>query len=109
MDEMEQRTLQRWFSIGDLLSIIVMLVGLGTVYGSLSQRLERVQQDVAEMASRDITPGARAELARVMAKDAAQDAMILEVRVDMRQQRQEILESLQRLETKFDDREGNRR
>lgn len=100
--------LQRWFSVGDILSLVGMFIALGSVYGSLSQRLERVQQDVSELATRDITPGARAELARVAAKDVAQDAAIIEMRLDMRQQRQEILESLGRLENKLDQHDGGR-
>lgn len=108
MNEVEQHVIQRWFSVGDLITLIAMLIGLGTVYGSLSQRMENVQSDVAELTQRDITPGARAELARVAAKVIAQDANIIEIRVDMRQQRQEILESLARLEAKLDVQERRR-
>ena len=107
-EETDGHVLRRWFSIGDVLSAIVMVTALAASYGNLSARLEVVQRDMTEMKTRDITPGARAELSRMTAHDAAQDQQIAELRVEMRDQRREILESLARLEAKLENHDRGR-
>lgn len=99
----EIQTIKRWFSIGDILTGVAMLAALAASYGSLSARLDSLQMDINDLQSRDITPGARSEIATLQAKDVAQDAAIQELRLQLREQRSEILQSLQRLETKLEN------
>ena len=96
------KTIRRWFSIGDILTAIAMLAALAASYGSLSARLDGMARDIQEMQERDITPGARTEIAGLQAKDIAQDAQIQELRESLREQRREILESLARVESKLE-------
>ena len=97
-----QRVL-RWVSIETVISVLVMLVGLGTVYGSLSTRLASLSDDVAELKGRDITPGARMEIASIHATDRAIQQQVDDLRDEMRAERKEIREALQRVEQKLDE------
>jgi len=101
--------LRRWFSIGDLLSAVVTLIALGIVWGSLSSEVRMLQRDVNELKGRDITPGARTEIATMRAKDDAQDRELGAIREEMRESRREITEALLRLEVKLDRHDDVRR
>jgi hypothetical protein len=93
--------LRRWFSIGDLLSAVVTLIALGMVWGSLSSEVR--------VLDRDITPGARTEIATMRAKDDAHDRELGAIREEMRESRREITEALLRLEVKLDRHDDVRR
>lgn len=92
----EQRVL-RWVSIETVISVLTMLVGLGTVYGSLSARLASLSEDVAELRARDITPGARMEIASIQATDRAIQQQVSDLRDELRAQRTEIRDQLEML------------
>ena len=98
----ELRTIKRWVSAETLISIVVMLLGLAVTWGSLSTRIERLQKDVQELQSRDITPGAREQAAALRQADSAMQQQIIDLRSEMRLQRAEILEALTRLEAKLE-------
>lgn len=97
-EEPDGHILRRWFSIGDVLSAVAMLAALAASYGALSARLDSLSLDVQELRARDITPGARTELARIDQRDAAQDDALRELRAELRLQRAEILGALARVE-----------
>ncbi len=105
-DDLNQ--IRRWFSIGDFLSAGAMIIAIAVSYGSMSSRLDSLATDLAEMQSRDMTPGARTEIAALRVKDLSQDASIQELRVQLRDQRSEILESLRRVETKLEEHDSGR-
>lgn len=105
-DTDDTHILRRWFSIGDLLSAVVTLVALGMVWGSLSSEVRMLQRDVNELKGRDITPGARTEIATIKARDDAQDRELFALREELRASRREITESLLRLEAKLDRHDG---
>ena len=103
-----QRVL-RWVSIETVVSVLTMLIGLGTVYGSLSARLAALSEDVAELRARDITPGARMEIASIQATDRAIQQQVVDLREEMRAQRVEIRDTMQRIESKLDEHDDPRR
>lgn len=102
MHEEERHWLQRWFSMGDAISMIVTLVALGVAFGSLSKDVEVLREDLVAIKRQAITPGAQAELAAVHQRNASQDQQLAELREEMRDQRREILAALDRLEDKLD-------
>ena len=104
MDQEENAThfLQRWFSIGDLLSMMATLVALGVVYGAISKDVETLREDVGELKQQRITPGAAIEIATMRAIDANQDRQIIELRDELRSSRREILDSLARVEGRLE-------
>lgn len=95
-------SIKRWFSIGDLLSAGALLVAIAVSYGSMSSRLDNLSADINEIQRRDITPGAATQIAAMQAKDLAQDAAIQELRLQLREQRTEILEGLNNIDRKLD-------
>ncbi len=100
--EPDGHVLRRWFSVGDLAGMIGTLIGLGVVWGNLSAELRVLQRDVTELQARDITPGARTQLAAIQATDTAMQQQINDIRQEMREQRREIIDSLTRVEAKLD-------
>ena len=94
--------IQRWFSIGDAISLAAMLVALGVTYGSLSKDVDSIKQDVAELRAQRITPGAEIALAQVQSRDANQDQQLSELRNEMQEQRREILSGIKAIEAKLD-------
>ena len=104
MAEQEAHFLQRWFSIGDVISLIAMLLALGVTFGALSKDMEVVKQNVSELRAQRITPGAETALATITARDDAQDDQIRAIKEELRYQRGEILSALARLEARMDGR-----
>ena len=98
----QQHFIQRWFSFGDVISLVAMLVALGVTYGSLSKDLETLRADVATLKAQRITPGAETALAGIQQRDQSQDAQLQSLREEMRDQRREILEGINRLDLKLE-------
>jgi hypothetical protein len=109
MNEEEKHILQRWFSIGDLISLIAMLLALAYTYGSLSRDVESVKTDISQLKSQRITPGAESALASIVAKDAAQDDAIRALREELRYQRNEILDAITKLDARLEQHSDNDR
>lgn len=112
-DEEEQSDahfLRRWISVGDVIGLCLSLVALGVTYGKLStdvqhtnETIESIALAVAELQSRDITPGARAQLSAVQATDAALQQQVNLLREELRSQRAEIIGSLERVERRLEE------
>jgi predicted nucleic acid-binding Zn-ribbon protein len=64
---------------------------------------------VAELRARDITPGARMEIASIQATDRAIQQQVNDLRDELRAQRTEIRETMQRIELKLDEHDDPRR
>lgn len=111
LDPEDTAVLKRWFSVGDILTVATVLVGVGISHGSLSARQDAIREDqrvtraaIEELQRRDITPGAREQAAILRQTDQALQQQITDLRIEMREQRSEILEALARVEAKLDDR-----
>ena len=99
--EDDRHWVQRWFSFGDLLSLVVMLVVFVGGYAQLQRDVKALQEDVTEMRAVQITPGAATRitsletsmewLRRSIEEDRRQSA---EFRSDTRQQLARIESSL---------------
>ena len=100
--ETDGHFLRRWFSVGDIISLIAMLVALGVTYGSLSKDIEVMKQDVAELKGQRITAGAEVALAQIQARDSNQDQQLNALRAEMQAQRGEILDGINKIEAKLD-------
>ena len=99
----EQHFLQRWFSVGDVVSLAAMLVALGITYGSLSRDVDALKAEVTGLRNQRITPGAETALATIRARDEAQDDQIRALRDEMREQRREILDGINRIDVKLEE------
>ena len=108
MDSEDSHILQRWFSVGDIVTLVAMLLALGVTYGSLSRDVEALKSGVAEMRAMRITPGAETALATMRARDESQDEQLIAMRQEMREQRREILEGLRAIEAQLDSHMGQR-
>jgi len=95
--------IQRWFSFGDVISLVAMLVALGVTYGSLSKDLETLRADVATLKAQRITPGAETALAGIQQRDMSQDQQLASLRDEMREQRREILDGINRIDIKLEE------
>ena len=102
--------LRRWVSLGDVISLALSIAAIGVTYGQLSADLRHTNETVdaamsavRELQSRDITPGARTQLAAIMATDHALQQQVTDIREEMREERREIMEAIARVETKLDD------
>lgn len=98
-EESDGHILRRWFSIGDLISAVAMLIGMGAMWGSLSKDVATLGAQVSDLRTlaRGMTPGAAEALASMRAKDAAQDQQLAEQRQEMRESRSEILTEIRAL------------
>ena len=101
--------LRRWVSLGDVISLALSIAAIGVTYGQLSSDLrhtnETVEQAMAavtELQQRDITPGARTQLAAIVATDQALQQQVTDIRNEMRDQRREVVEAIGRVEAKLD-------
>lgn len=102
-EEPTTHILQRWISMGDILVLLFSALGLAVSYGKLSSDLASVTREVRDLQNRDITPGARSALSAITARDEAQDDQIADVRLELREQRREMIERLARIETALSD------
>lgn len=104
-NEEEPHLMQKWFSIGDLISAAVMLVGLGAVWGNLSKDVQGLQREVSDLKTmtRGMTPGAAEALATIRAKDASQDQQLMELRQELRESRAEILSEVRMIRTELNE------
>jgi hypothetical protein len=102
MNSEDSHILQRWFSVGDIVSLVAMLLALGITYGSLSRDVESLKSDVAELRAMRITPGAETALASMRARDESQDQQLIALRQEMREQRREILDGIRAIEAQLD-------
>ena len=100
--EDEEKVLKRWFSVGDLLTVLAMVVALSVSHGRLSTQVEALSRAMDDMRKQDITSGARTGIAELAAHDNAQDRQIEQLWQELRSQRAEITASLNRLEAKLD-------
>ena len=103
MDEEDGHVLRRWISVGDILVLFFSALGLAVSYGKLSSDLESVTREVRDLQTRDITPGARSALSAIAARDEAQDEQISDIRLELRDQRREMIERLARIESALAD------
>lgn len=101
--EPDGHILRRWVSMGDVLVMLTSLSVFAFGYGQLSRDVASLTRAMQELQARDITPGARASIERLIAKDIAQDEALAEIRIEAREQRREIMEALARLETKLEN------
>lgn len=90
--------LAKWISVGDILVLLFSVIGLAVSYGKLSADLAAVTREVRELQGRDITPGARSEISALRVQDASQTQQIADVRLELREQRREMIERLARIE-----------
>lgn len=102
MNDDERHIIQKWFSVGDIVSLIAMLLALGVTYGALSRDVDALQEDVAELKTVRITPGAETALATMRARDESQDQQLIALRQEMREQRKEIMDALRAIETQLE-------
>jgi hypothetical protein len=100
--DIEDRRFVRWFSLGDVMSVGVMLVALGVTYGALNKDVASLSSDVSDLKQQRITPGAEIGLAQLQAKDASQDEQIRFLRQEMFEQRREILDGIKSINDKFE-------
>ena len=90
--------LAKWISVGDILVLLFSVIGLAVSYGKLSADLAAVTREVRDLQSRDITPGARAEVSVLRAQDSALVQQITDIRLELREQRREMIDRLARIE-----------
>lgn len=102
MNDDERHILQKWFSVGDIVSLVAMLLALGVTYGSLSRDVDSLKDTVSELKAVRITPGAETQLATMRARDESQDQQLIALRQEMRDQRKEILDALRAIEAQLD-------
>ena len=113
--ESDGHFLRKWVSLGDVISLALSIAAIGVTYGQLSSDLrhtnETVEQAMAavrELEQRDITPGARSQLAAIVATDQALQQQVTDIRNEMRDQRREVVEAIGRVEEKLDAHSGRR-
>ena len=101
--------LRRWVSLGDVISLALSIAAIGVTYGQLSadlrhtnETVDAAMQAVRELQNRDITPGARTQLAAIMATDQSLQQQVTDIREEMREERREIMEAIARVESKLD-------
>lgn len=106
MSDQEETTdghlLRRWVSFGDVLVLLTTLAVFSFGYGRLSRDVEALSNSMAELQARDITPGARSQLAAIVATDTAMQQQITDIRGELRDQRREVVEAIARVEAKLD-------
>lgn len=103
---------QHWVSVGDVIvliaSVVTTVAGLAFTYGGLARDVRALSAQVTALQDRDITPGARSEISRLVAKDAAQDDQIAFLRDELIRQRTELVSRLDRIETALDNHDRSR-
>ena len=62
-EEKERHWLQAWFSIGDIITLLVMLAMFAFGYGQLKRDVQMLQEDVTQLSTVQITPGAATRIA----------------------------------------------
>ena len=102
--ESDGHFLRKWVSLGDVISLALSIAAIGVTYGQLSADLrhtnETVEQAMAavrQLEQRDITPGARSQLAAIVATDAALQQQVTDIRNEMREQRREVVDAIGRV------------
>jgi predicted nucleic acid-binding Zn-ribbon protein len=88
--------------MGDVLTLVISLSIMAFGYGRLSRDVEALSTAMGELQRRDITPGARSQIAAIAVQDAAMQQQINDLRAELREQRREVIASLDRLEAKLD-------
>lgn len=101
MSEEPVFTIQRWFSIGDVITLVVMLLALGVSFGSLSKDVDALKQDVYALKTQRMTAGAEVAISTIRVKDEAQDQQISALRDELRYQRAEILNAIGKIDSKL--------
>ena len=108
-DDTDGHFLRRWVSLGDVISLALSLTALGVTYGQLStdvrhtnEAVESLTSSVRELQERDITPGARTQLAAIAATDAALQAQVNDLRDELRLSRSELLAEVRLISEKLD-------
>ena len=107
--ETDGHFLRRWVSLGDVISLALSLTALGVTYGQLStdvrhtnEAVESLTMTVREIQDRDITPGARAQLAAIQSTDAALQQQVNDLREELRMSRAELLSEVRLISEKLD-------
>jgi hypothetical protein len=97
----EQHFIQKWFSIGDVITLVVMLIALGVSFGSLSKDVDSLKDDVYALKNMRMTAGAEVAISTIRVKDENQDEQIAALRDELRYQRAEILNAIGKLDAKL--------
>ena len=107
--ETDGHFLRRWVSLGDVISLALSLTALGVTYGQLSTDVRHTNETVEALAvavsalqERDITPGARAQLAAIQSTDQALQAQVNDLREELRESRRELLDEVRLISEKLD-------
>lgn len=101
MNEDHPFTIQRWFSIGDVITLVVMLLALGVSFGSLSKDVDALKADVYSLKTMRMTAGAEVAISTIRVKDDTQDEQIRALREELRYQRAEILNAIGKIDAKL--------
>ena len=103
LDPEDQKVLKRWFSIGDVLTVMAMIAAIAISHGRQSARLDSLSQAVQHLQSRDITPGAAQRIDVLEERDLARQRELAAMREDAAEFRTEVRASLVRIEAKLDE------
>lgn len=98
----DKHFLVKHVSLGDVLVLVSSLIVFAFGYGRLSRDVESLTRAMMELQGRDITPGARSEIAAIRATDAAIQQQVTDLRTELREQRKDIVVRLERIEEQLD-------
>lgn len=100
-NEPDPRHWRNWISAGDLLTATGLLVAMSIGWGSISKDVETLRDDIADLKAQRISAGAAEAIAGINQRDQAQDRELAELKAELREQRREIMEALNRVETEL--------
>jgi predicted nucleic acid-binding Zn-ribbon protein len=103
MDADDKHLLAKHFSLGDIISLVTLLVVFAAGYGRLESQVTGMQAQLRELTEREITPGAATRLATVETEQAAVRRELIQARDDSMEFRREVRQSLERIEAKLDN------
>ena len=110
MEQEEPRfSIQKLLTAESIISLTVLLLTGAFGYGNLSNKVEGLRSEVAQLRQMTMTPGAAEAVAGIREKDRAQDEAIAELRAELRSQRVEWLTEIRSINAKLDDqRQGHK-
>jgi acyl-CoA reductase-like NAD-dependent aldehyde dehydrogenase len=102
MDSEEKHVLQKWVSVGDIVTLLVSLAVFAYGYGRLSADVSTLARDINTLQGREITPGAAQKIAAIEAQVQAVERAHAEAARMASEDRRDILNRLDRMEAKLD-------
>lgn len=104
MDGEDTHILRKWISVGDIIVLATALIAVGINNGQTKAELRALTNQVSDLRAIQTgpTPGAAQALAAIQEKDRAQDQAILELRIEVRDSRREILEAVKDVKASLD-------